>query len=148
MSDESQNAPTPTESVHQDPAAATIYCEMCGVKNLENNFRCTSCRHILHETPRPVISTGDEDSAMRLILPVGRSGLAIASGYLGLISILILPAPAALVTGILAIRDIQRHPEKHGMGRAIFGIVMGMFGSALFIFGVFALVMEQLEKPN
>jgi hypothetical protein len=26
----------------------------------------------------------------------------------------------------VAVRDIKKHPERHGMGRAIFGLVMGM----------------------
>jgi len=60
-----------------------------------------------------------------MMLPVGRSGLAIAAGYLGLFAILLLPAPFALITGILAVRDLRRNPHKHGMGRAVFGIVSG-----------------------
>lgn len=66
-----------------------------------------------------------QDAGMRMLLPVGLTGWAIASGYLGLISVLIIPAPFAILTGILAIRDMRRNPKKHGMGRAIFGIVMG-----------------------
>lgn len=69
-----------------------------------------------------------DDAAMRAILPVGRSGWAIAAGYLALFSVLLLPAPFALACGLLAIRDMRKHPEKHGMGRAIFGIVMGSLG--------------------
>ena len=60
-----------------------------------------------------------------MLLPVGRSGWAIAAGYLGLISVLVIPAPFALLFGILAIMDIRKNPKKHGMGRAIFGIIMG-----------------------
>ncbi|MBK1828878.1 DUF4190 domain-containing protein [Haloferula rosea] len=71
---------------------------------------------------------GDQ-AGMRLLLPVGNSGWAIASGYLGLVSVLILPAPFAMVTGILALREIKRSKQtgrrKHGTGRAIFGLVMG-----------------------
>ena len=66
---------------------------------------------------------------MRLIIPIGLSGWAIVAGYLGLFAVLLVPAPFALLTGILAIRDIKRHPDKHGMGRAIFGIVMGGLGT-------------------
>ena len=66
---------------------------------------------------------------MRMILPVGRSGWAIASGYLGLFSVLLVFAPFALLTGILAVADIRKHSDKHGMGRAIFGIVMGALGT-------------------
>jgi len=64
-----------------------------------------------------------------MILPVGRSGWAIASGYLGLFSVLLVFAPFALLTGILAVADIRKHSDKHGMGRAIFGIVMGALGT-------------------
>ena len=66
-----------------------------------------------------------EDRLMRALLPVGRSGWAIAAGYLGLLSPLVIFAPFALITGVIAILDMRRHPEKHGMGRAVLGIVMG-----------------------
>lgn len=71
---------------------------------------------------------------MRMLLPVGRSFWAIAAGYLGLLSILLVFAPFALITGILAILDIRKNPEKHGMGRAIFGVAMGAFFSLLLLF--------------
>jgi hypothetical protein len=67
-----------------------------------------------------------DDVGMRMLLPVGRSPWAIASGYLGLLSVLILPAPLALITGIIAIVHMRRNPKMHGMGRAIFGIIMGL----------------------
>lgn len=73
------------------------------------------------------------DPTMRILLPVGRSFWAIAAGYLGLVSILLFPAPFALVTGILAVLDIKKNPEKLGMGRAIFGIVMGALFSLLLL---------------
>src|SRR5690349_5544794 len=56
-----------------------------------------------------------EDATMRWLLPVGRSGWAIAAGYLGLLSVLMFPAPFGLICGILAIRDIRKDPRKHGM---------------------------------
>ncbi len=66
-------------------------------------------------------------------MPVGRSVWAIAAGYLGLFSFLILPAPISLVVAIIAIRDIRKsqgtQKVKHGMGRAIFGLVMGVLGT-------------------
>ena len=70
---------------------------------------------------------------MRMLLPVGRSGWAIAAGYAGLFSLILLPAPLALLLGIIAITDIKKHPDKHGMGRAIFGVVMGSLGTAALI---------------
>ena len=70
------------------------------------------------------------DPAVRMLLPVGRSGLAIAAGYAGLIPCL---GPVAILLGILAIRDLKKNPNKHGMGRAIFGVVMGRIVTLLLI---------------
>ncbi len=67
-----------------------------------------------------------KSGAMRMVLPVGRSGWAIAAGYLGLFSILVVPAPFAIIAGIIAIRNIRRNPDLHGIPRAIFGIVCGI----------------------
>lgn len=61
-----------------------------------------------------------------MLIPVGRSGLAIVAGYVGLISILVFPlGPIAILFGVLAMRDINAHPEKHGMGRVIFAFIVG-----------------------
>jgi hypothetical protein len=71
-------------------------------------------------------ATMGDDPVARALLPVGRSGWAIASGYLGLLSVLLFPAPFAIGTGIAAIFVIRKNPSKHGLGRASFGIVMGV----------------------
>ena len=89
-----------------------------------------------HPAPYPQPPDIGQDAGMRLLIPVGRSGWAIAAGYLGLISILILPAPFALIISIIAIRDIRRNPKHHGMGRAVFGLIMGALGTAVLCIGV------------
>ena len=70
---------------------------------------------------------------MRLLIPVGRSGWAIAAGYLGLFSLVLVPAPISVMISIIAIRDIRLSKGtakvKHGMGRSIFGLVMGILGT-------------------
>lgn len=72
---------------------------------------------------------------MRILLPVGRSGWAIAAGYAGLFSVILIGAPFALIFGLLAVRDIRKSRAtgrpKYGMGRAVFGIVMGSLMIAL-----------------
>ena len=55
-------------------------------------------------------------------------------GYAGLFAVLVFPAPIALILGIIAIYDIKRHPKRHGMGRAIFGLVMGAVFTLLMLF--------------
>src|SRR5690349_10860907 len=117
-----------------------MYCRECGNQLPQSAQICMKCGvpAAVAGATRPV---GDiaQDATMRMLLPVGRSGYAIAAGYLGLFSLLILPAPFALLFGILAIRHIRRDGTKHGMGRAIFGVVMGTLGTAvlgLFLFAV------------
>lgn len=76
-----------------------------------------------------------EDLGMRVLLPVGRSGWAIAAGYLGLFGLVLFPAPIALIVSIIAVRDIKKSKasgkQKYGMGRAIFGLVIGIIGTVL-----------------
>ncbi|MBP6785204.1 MAG: DUF4190 domain-containing protein [Verrucomicrobiales bacterium] len=86
-----------------------------------------------------------QDAGMRMLMPVGLSGWAIAAGYAGLFSIIIIGAPFALIFGILGIRAIRKsrftdHP-KHGMGRAIFGLVTG---SVVCLIVIFFLIMDSL----
>lgn len=42
-----------------------------------------------------------------------------------------IPAPFAVLCGLLAIREMRRNPKKHGLGRAIFGIVCGSLAMLL-----------------
>lgn len=104
-----------------------MYCPHCGIVNDDNNYRCVSCTKVIQPVAAKTQELGDS-AAMRMLLPVGRSGLAIAAGYAGLFALLMFPAPLAILLGILAVRDLKRHPHKHGMGRAVFGIVMGALG--------------------
>ena len=83
-----------------------------------------------------------DDAGVRMLLPVGRSGWAIAAGYLGLISVLAFPAPIALIVSIVAIRDIRSHPDRHGMGRAVFGLIMGILGTLLLAAGIVAVIAD------
>jgi hypothetical protein len=71
----------------------------------------------------------ERDRTMEAMLPVNRSGLAIAAGYAGLFSILLVFAPIALVLGVLALRDLSSKPTVAGRGRAWFGIVAGALGT-------------------
>lgn len=86
-----------------------------------------------------------EDAGMRMLLPVGRSGWAIAAGYLGLLSPLVVPAPFAVITAILAILDMRRNPEKHGMGRAIFGLVLGGIVTLIALVGAVSVIVADLR---
>lgn len=70
--------------------------------------------------------TAADDRGLAWILPVHRSGLAIAAGYVALFGIFIFVlAPVALVLGIFALRDLKRNPGRLGHGRAWFAIIAG-----------------------
>lgn len=95
-------------------------CPHCGRPLPAIGSFCGGCGRPVPAAPPPAA-----DSALRFVLPVGRSGLAIAAGYLGLFSPIVIFAPFALIVGILAVRDLSRHPERLGRGRAWFGVVAG-----------------------
>jgi hypothetical protein len=111
-----------------------MYCPHCGAPNDDNNYRCTKCARVIQTVQQAVVVTDlGDDATARMLLPVGRSGLAIAAGYFGLFALLIFPAPLALILGLLAVRDLRRNPKKYGMGRAVFAIVTGALGTAVIV---------------
>ena len=89
------------------------------------NVSCPNCGQFVD-----VPDTDDNDLVtcplcQHMFYPFGRSNLAMLAFYLGLVSPLILPAPFALVCGILAIKDIKENRGKHGIMRAKVGVVIG-----------------------
>ena len=134
---------TETQEPHRRP------CPICGEMIVAKAAKCRFCGEIFDESMKAQNARGRnlrDDGLVRLVLPVGRSGWAIAAGYLGLFSVLLLPAPLALFTGIMAVRDIRRNPDKHGMGRAIFGIVMGGITLAFLLFLLVATLVAEANR--
>jgi len=111
-----------------------MFCPHCGTENHDNNFRCTKCSKVIQRVAQPVVTTELADSrTARMLLPVGRSGWAIAAGYAGLFALTIVLAPIAIALGIIAIMHLRKHPKLHGMGRAVFGVVMGVAGTVVLV---------------
>jgi hypothetical protein len=103
-----------------------MYCRECGKEINNNAVLCVDCGIRT--------GSGEHDAVIRMLLPVGRSGYAIAAGYLGLFSPLVIPAPLAILFGILAVRDIYKNAHKCGMGRAVFAITIGGIFTILYAF--------------
>ena len=82
------------------------------------------------------------DEGLQYVIPINTSGLAIAAGYVGLISPLCLPAPFALLLGILALRHLKKNPKLHGKGRAIFAIAMGLLFTFMPAIGMMILALS------
>ncbi len=88
-----------------------------------------------------------DDAGIRMLIPVGRTGWAIAAGYLGLFSIILLPAPISIIVSVIAILDINKSKKtgirKRGLGRAIFGLVMGIIFSIILALVVIAMMSAE-----
>jgi hypothetical protein len=85
------------------------------------------------------------DDGMQYIVPVNTSALAILAGYVGLISVLCLPAPIALLLGVLALMQLKKNPKLHGHGRAWFAIVMGGIGTLCLAIGAIAMAVGAMK---
>lgn len=116
-------------------AAVSFVCFLVNDRN--DRIRLKAMQTTKPLPPPPAFRTAaSAPSAPKWLLPVGRSPWAIAAGYLGLVSFLLLPAPFALLFGILGLRDIRGNPNLCGKGRAWLGIIAGGVFSA-FIVAVF-----------
>lgn len=82
---------------------------------------------------------------MRFVAPIHSSGWAVTASYLGLLSVLLIFAPFAILTGLKALHDLKENPHKTGKGRAIFGLVMGAV--CLLIYGSLFLV-GMMNRPR
>jgi hypothetical protein len=105
---------------------------------------------IAYASPAPYMGPQQslgQNAGARWLLPVGRSGWAIAAGYLGLLSFILFPAPLALICSIVAILDMRKHPDRHGMGRAIFGLIMGVLGTIGLCFMLVAIFSSHAPPP-
>jgi hypothetical protein len=91
---------------------------------------------VLKQEHLRLLGPGNLEVLPSALAPRPRSKWAVAAGYLGLCSVILFPAPFALVAGILAVRDLKQHPDRSGMAGAIFGIVMGVLGTALIVLAV------------
>lgn len=113
-----------------------MFCEHCGAKVPDNAKVCIKCGCAVLNVAARLADTDESSGIVRMLVPVGRSGWAIAAGYMGLFSLIpfLIPGVLAVVFGVLGLKDIKAHPEKHGAGRAWFGIIMGALSIPLSLF--------------
>ncbi|MEE2906323.1 MAG: DUF4190 domain-containing protein [Planctomycetota bacterium] len=83
--------------------------------------------------PAPAPSHVTTDHGVELLIPINRTGWSIAAGYLGLFSLLPFIGILAIIISGIAFYDFSKRPERHGRGRAIFGLVMGILTTILWL---------------
>lgn len=106
--------------------------------------KCRFCGEYLAPKLRTRLS--NSDPVERILMPVDRSSWAIAAGYLGLFSLLPFFGIFAIIVAIIALRDLKRHPDLHGKGRAYFGLVMGVLFTLLYAVPITLALVEVITK--
>lgn len=77
------------------------------------------------QSPAPQHGPGD---VAHWLVPVGRSGVSIAAGYVGLVALFVWAlGPVAIWLGVLGLR--RARTGGHGSGRSWFGIVVGVLAT-------------------
>ncbi len=72
------------------------------------------------------LSVVPEGADLRHVLPVGRSGWAIAAGYLGLFSLIPFFGIITIIVAAVAAWHLRKNPKLLGWGRVIFAFVMAV----------------------
>jgi hypothetical protein len=85
--------------------------------------------------PQPA---GQVDPALGVLVPLGVDPMALIAGYVGLFSIVLVPAPVALLLGLMALGRLKADPKARGAGRAWFAVIAGAIGSIGLLFLIVA----------
>ena len=126
--------------------------------NQVKNWRlCDSCfstlSPFLPEVAPPLLPDNYDEygsesrGVLEFVVPMNCNPFAILAGYAGLTSLLVIPAPFALILGIIALRSIRKKPGQRGKARAIFGIVMGGFITSITALHTLVFILSALLKP-
>ena len=85
------------------------------------------------------LAVAPSDDHLVHLLPVRRSGWAIAAGYLGLFSIIPLVSYVGLAVSIYATMHLKRHPDKLGWGRVTTGLALSGLFSIFYTVSIYQL---------
>lgn len=112
-----------------------MYCSNCGQPNEDNFNYCASCGAQLR-TPEGSRNVSQMEDDLAYVLPIGTPIIAFVAGYFGLFSLLIAPAPIAIILGIVGLAVIRKREKKRGRIRCWFAIIMGTLCTALPVAGM------------
>lgn len=89
---------------------------------------------ILRPQPVQPQNAGAIDPALGMLVPLGVDPMALIAGYVGLFSIVLVPAPVALLLGLMALGRLKADPKARGAVRAWFAVIAGVIGSIGLLF--------------
>jgi len=84
-----------------------------------------------------------ETHVLEAFIPINRSGIAIAAGYVALFTIpFIFVGPIAVALGIIGLVKNKNNPAKKGKGRLWFAVIYGGIGTTLFLWFLVLLALS------
>lgn len=80
--------------------------------------------------PQPMgsqpVAPPERNRGLEMVMPINRSGWALAAGYVALFSIpFVFLAPVAVILGIIGLLDLKKNPSRAGRGRCWFAVIYG-----------------------
>lgn len=110
-----------------------MYCTTCGTQINQDAHFCSECGHSTDpnaaaQNTKPLNAIEDD---LKYLIPMGTSPIPMIAGYLGLFSILILPAPFALILGVIGLKQLKKKNITNGRGRCWTGIILGSIFTVL-----------------
>lgn len=124
-----------------------IVCASCGGQNPEGSAVCVRCGRALGSAagyPPPPAAPAAGGEGIAVLIPY-KNPYALMAYYFGIFAIIpcigLLLGPAAVVLGIMGLKQAKAHPESRGKVHAWVGIICGaVFGlinlAVLVFFGV------------
>lgn len=89
--------------------------------------------------PVQPVAPPPRDRGLEMVIPINRSGWALAAGYVALFSVpFVFLAPIGVILGIVGLLDLRKNPSRAGRGRCWFAIIYGGLVMVLVAVGLVA----------
>lgn len=111
-----------------------MYCISCGTQINEDAKFCSGCGYSTDPNAAQAASAKSIEAIendLKYLIPMGTTPIPMIAGYLGLFSLLILPAPFALILGVVGLNQLKKKNITNGRGRCWTGIVLGSIFTVL-----------------
>jgi hypothetical protein len=93
-------------------------------------------------TPTPPVKS-TEEKVIEWVVPINRSGWAIAAGYVALFNLpFAFLGPISVILGIIGLLDAKKK-NKRGKGRALFAIIYGAIATAILIWIIVSVASQR-----